>query len=94
MVTVELALRRPAFGREHSDTLASIEDLARALVAAGKVPEAETLWRQLVSIREMKIPDDWLTFYSRAMLGDTLIREKRFSRLRDFLDLFGDLFQR
>jgi eukaryotic-like serine/threonine-protein kinase len=80
-----LALRRQAFGREHADTLASMEDLARSLVAAGKVPEAEPLWRQLVAIREMKIPDEWLTFYSRAMLGDTLIRQKKFAEAEPLL---------
>jgi hypothetical protein len=36
-------------------------------------------------IREMKVPDDWLTFYSRAMLGDTLIRQKKFAEAEPLL---------
>ena len=73
-----LDLRQQALGREHPDTLAAMEDLARALVAADKASEAESQWRQVVAVREAKTPDDWLTFYSRAMLGDSLARQQKF----------------
>jgi eukaryotic-like serine/threonine-protein kinase len=80
-----LALLRHSLGREHPDTLASMEDLARALAAAGKPLEAESLWRQLVAVRETKAPDDWLTFYARAMQGDTLVRQKKFAEAEPLL---------
>ncbi len=36
------------------------------------------MWRQVMTIHETKSPDEWLAYYSRAMLGDTLVRQKKF----------------
>jgi eukaryotic-like serine/threonine-protein kinase len=80
-----LALRRQALGPEHPDTLATMEDLARELAAAGNAPGAESLWRQMLAIHERKAPDDWRTFHSRAMVGDALVRRKEFAEAEPLL---------
>ncbi len=73
-----LALRRQALGPEHEDTLLTMENLAEALSVVGKAPEAESIWRQVVTIREKTMPDNWLTFHGRFMLGDLLRLQKKF----------------
>ena len=79
------ALRRQALGREHPDTLSSMESLARVLVPAGKAPQAESMWRQIVAIYETILPDDWITSYSRSMLGDVLLGQKKFAEAERLL---------
>jgi eukaryotic-like serine/threonine-protein kinase len=73
------------FGPDHPDPLLTADNLALALVAAGKTSEAESIWRQVVAIREAKTPDDWLTPYGRSMLGDTLVRQKKFGEAERLL---------
>jgi hypothetical protein len=81
-------LARQAKSDENARTALGIlqnEDLARALVAADKAPVAESLWRQVAAKRQTTTWDDWLTFYARAMVGDTLVRQKKFAEAEPFV---------
>ena len=78
-------LRRQALGPDHPETLLTMEHLARVLKAPGQNSEAESLWRQVLAVRETKMPDDWVTFYARAMLGDALLRQKKFAEAEPLL---------
>jgi tetratricopeptide (TPR) repeat protein len=50
------------------------------LVLLGKTEfsKAEPLARECLAIREAKMPDDWLTFNSRSMLGASLLGQKKY----------------
>jgi serine/threonine protein kinase len=73
------ALRSQALGREHPDSLASMEDLARALNAVGALPKVESVRRQIVAVYETISPDAWVTFQGRSMLGENLLRQKKYA---------------
>ncbi len=52
--------------------------LANARLHEGKFAEAEGLARECLTIREIQIPDDWLTFNARSMLGGSLLGQKKY----------------
>ena len=80
-----LSLRQKALGCDNSESLLTMESLALALVAVGKLPQAESIWRDLVAIYDTRMADDWLTFYSREMLGDVLLRQRKLAEAEPLL---------
>jgi hypothetical protein len=44
-----------------------------------KPPAAESLLREFVAMRQKKNPDDWRTFETLSMLGDSLLRQKKYA---------------
>jgi eukaryotic-like serine/threonine-protein kinase len=52
--------------------------LATLLVTGGKFGEAEPVARECLTIREQRIPDDWLTFNARGVLGGCLLGMNRY----------------
>jgi tetratricopeptide (TPR) repeat protein len=50
-----------------------------ALLAQGKFAEAEPLARECLALCEKQIPDDWLTFNARSMLGGSLLGQKKYA---------------
>ena len=55
------------------------------LLAEKKFAEAEPLTRECLIIREKKVPDDWLAFNSRSMLGGSLLGRKKFTEAEPLL---------
>jgi hypothetical protein len=53
--------------------------LGDCLLRQEKFAEAEPFWREALSIREKKFPDDWRTFNTRAMLGSALLGQSKFA---------------
>src|SRR5439155_15976374 len=51
----------------------------------GKFAEAEPLYRECLAVREKKIPDAWFTFYTRTLLGQTLVGEKKYAEAEPLL---------
>ena len=56
-----------------------------ALLADGKFAEAEPLARECLAIREKQIPDDWLTFNARSLLGGSLLGQKKYAEAEPLL---------
>lgn len=73
-----LARRRATRGSEHPQTLRSINALARAYLTDH--PErAEPLLREALAIHERKDPDNWRAFETRALLGASLLGQKKYA---------------
>jgi len=58
---------------------------AHALLTRRRFSDAEPLLRECVAIREMKMPDDWLTFNARSMLGGSLLGQKKYAEAEPLL---------
>jgi len=56
-----------------------------ALLAQRKFAEAEPLARECLALREKQIPDDWLTFNARSMLGGSLLGQKKYAEAEPLL---------
>ncbi len=48
-------------------------------------PAAETYLRECLAIREMKLPDDWVLFNTKSMLGAALAGQKKFQEAEPLL---------
>ena len=59
--------------------------LGSNLLAQKKFVEAESVLRSVVATREKKIPDDYLTFNARSMLGAALAGQKKYSDAEPWL---------
>ena len=53
--------------------------LASNLFQQRKWAEAEPVLRECLAVREKSQPDDWITFNTRSMLGDSLLGQKKFA---------------
>jgi serine/threonine protein kinase len=71
-------------GPDHLNTLRAMNDLARAYLA-GRRAEAEPLLRQALAIRQKKLPDDWVTFETRSLLGGILLDRKNYAEAEPLL---------
>ena len=80
-----LEARRRVHGKEHSDTLTSMDDMAQLMVAQYKNVEAETLLRECLALREVKHPDRWEAFRTRSLLGTALLGQKKFAEAEPFI---------
>ncbi len=47
--------------------------------------EAEPLLRECLAIREKALPDNWLTFNTRSMLGGLLLGQKKYEEAEPLL---------
>jgi hypothetical protein len=48
-------------------------------------PTAETYLRECLTIREKKLPDDWVLFNTKSMLGGALAGQKKFQEAEPLL---------
>ena len=48
-------------------------------------PAAETYLRECLTIREKKLPDDWVLFNTKSMLGGALVGQKKFQEAEPLL---------
>jgi eukaryotic-like serine/threonine-protein kinase len=67
----------------HDD--ASLAQRISTLLADGKFAEAEPLARECLAIRERQIPDEWLTFNTRSLLGTSLLGQKKYTEAEPLL---------
>jgi tetratricopeptide (TPR) repeat protein len=59
--------------------------LATTQVALGQFDKAEALLRESLAIREDRRPDEWETFHTKSMLGQSLLGLKRYADAEPFL---------
>ena len=58
---------------------AALATMADTLLAQGKFAEADPAARECLAIREKLIPDHWLTFNTRSLLGGSLLGQKKYA---------------
>jgi hypothetical protein len=76
---------RGKLAADDPELASALAAFAAKLLAQGKFPEAETNSRECLTIREKKMPDDWLTFNSRSVLGGSLLGQKKYADAEPFL---------
>ena len=55
------------------------------LLQRRQYPAAETYLRECLTIREKKLPDDWVLFNTKSMLGGALAGQKKFQEAEPLL---------
>ncbi|MSU58720.1 MAG: tetratricopeptide repeat protein [Pedosphaera sp.] len=78
-------MERKLSGDEHPFVANSLAELTRFLMVQEKFAEAEPLARECLSIREKRLPDDWVTFNARSVVGDSLLGQKKFAEAEPLL---------
>jgi eukaryotic-like serine/threonine-protein kinase len=71
-----LRARLPADDPRLADALAQF---AHILITEGKFAEVEPLARECLAIREKKNPEDWRTFNTRSLVGDSLLGQQKYA---------------
>jgi serine/threonine protein kinase len=90
-----MILTRKEFGVDDPRTADSMARLTRNLLAQKKHAEAETLARECLAIRARKQADEWVTFYTRSLLGEILLAQKKYTDAEPLLrDGYNGLKQR
>ena len=80
-----LSLKKQLLGAKHSGTLSSMSQLAYAYWNAGRLDNAETLFRDYVMTREKQGANDWVFSYARSSLGAVLMDLERYNEAEPFL---------
>jgi hypothetical protein len=62
-----------------------IEQLGLSLLQAHAFPDAETLLRECLTIRERTQPDAWTTFNTKSLLGGALLGQKKYTAAEPLL---------
>jgi tetratricopeptide (TPR) repeat protein len=74
-----LAVERTLYPADDPRLASSLAALGLCLQKAGKPAAAEPVLRECLAIREKKIPDNWLTFSARSLLGGALLGQKKYA---------------
>jgi hypothetical protein len=72
-------------GNESLSAATSMSGLVTVLITQHRFTEVELLSRQCLAIREKKVPDAWYTFYTRILLGEGLLGQKKYSEAEPLL---------
>ncbi len=80
-----LAATRPLLKPDDPNLARTLAGLGEALLVARKFPEAETVLRECLTIREKKLPDDWRTFQTKSLLGAVAVGRKQFDKAAPLL---------
>jgi len=60
------------------ESIRTLTEFSRILVAEEKFTAAEPLTREALSLMENSMPEDWRTFSARSLVGDTLLGQKKY----------------
>ena len=71
--------RRPKDGQPSLDYAYALATLGKMLVVRNSCTEAEPILREALAIREVKLPKDWRTFNTKALLGRALFGQKKYA---------------
>jgi serine/threonine protein kinase/tetratricopeptide (TPR) repeat protein len=80
-----LDIRRKGLGRDHIECAVVLSGLASTLRRQGDFASAGPLYQECLAIREKRIPNAWYTFYTRTMLGASLLGQKRYVEAEQLL---------
>ena len=72
-------------GRYSPATVFDRELLVRAYLGLGRYPSAEVAQRECLHVREHNAPEEWQTSMARAILGDLLVRQRKFQEAEPLL---------
>jgi hypothetical protein len=78
-------LRKAKLMPDHPDTLASIDGLVDAYLAAQRWDDAETAARDGVEGRTRKSPDDWSLYHTMSLRGAALAGQKKYAEAERLL---------
>jgi hypothetical protein len=76
-----LAIRR----KEQNKVDVTLSALATSLRHQQKFAQAEPLYRECLAMRETNCPTAWYTFYTRTMLGATLLGKRKYEEAEPLL---------
>jgi tetratricopeptide (TPR) repeat protein len=79
------AVVRQRFGADSIHYAAELALLGGILLKQEKWPDAETVLRECLMIREKLQPDVWTTFNTRALLGGALLGQKHYAEAEPLL---------
>jgi tetratricopeptide (TPR) repeat protein len=77
--------RRRVLGREHPDTLKSLVSLGQAQIKLHRYSEADVALRDALRSYEKATPDAWQRYYCQAMLGLSLLGQRRYAEAEPLL---------
>jgi len=80
-----LTLRRKLLPAEDLQLAAPLAQLTQMLLDQRKFADAEPTARECVGLREKYLPDGWLTFNARNMLGGSLLGQERYAEAEPLL---------
>ena len=80
-----LALGRRLLGDEHPRVAGSLAQFTSILLREKKYVEAEPPARECLAIRQKHIPDDWLAFNARSLLGGSLLGQEKYAEAEPLL---------
>jgi tetratricopeptide (TPR) repeat protein len=80
-----LDLERARPGKDRPALAAALSRLGQSYVQQGKCAAAEPLLRGCLAIRDRTMPDRWLRFYTRGLLGASLAGQKKFAAAEPLL---------
>ncbi len=74
----DLARSRKDPGPDHPQTARVMAALGHTMLAQRHWTEAEPVLRECLRVREQTQPGDWTTFYTRSLLGECLLGERKY----------------
>jgi tetratricopeptide (TPR) repeat protein/tRNA A-37 threonylcarbamoyl transferase component Bud32 len=80
-----LAAERKRLGPDASELSDHLARVGRLLLTRAAFPEAETVLRECLRIREKHIPDHWRAFNVRSMLGESLLGQNKYAEAESLL---------
>jgi hypothetical protein len=80
-----LVQTRKQSGPRSVQAAGALAGLSANLLRQEKYTDAEPLLRECLAIRAKEMPDDWLTFNTRSMLGGALVGQKKYAEAEPLL---------
>jgi serine/threonine protein kinase len=80
-----LTQRRKKLGVEHPHVADTIANHGLTYLRQRRYHQAEPFLRDALAIRVKKAPESWTTFSSKAMLGDSLLGQKKYAEAESLL---------
>jgi serine/threonine protein kinase/predicted negative regulator of RcsB-dependent stress response len=77
--------QRKKDGPKSADTAGFLAMLGIRLLKLQKYKEAESILRECLTIREQLLPDNWVLFNTRSMLGGALLGQKKYAEAEPLL---------
>jgi tetratricopeptide (TPR) repeat protein len=74
-----IKVQRAKLGHDHPDTIGAMVKMSRFLLAAKEHVAGEGLLREVLALREKAQPGNWLTFYTRSLLGGALLGQQKYT---------------
>jgi tetratricopeptide (TPR) repeat protein len=74
-----LEIYRTRDGQQSMSSAGHLSNWGNSLLHRKEYLQAEPLLREALTIQEQIVPDDWMTFYVKSLLGESLVGQQRFA---------------